>query len=210
MTKTSEAVQFSNIVDLVHKWGYYRNQYLAAQNELIMGYEDHLAFIKEHLFAGDEDDFSDFDRYDFGRRKYPTEKIDFDSESEDNFLDQFDQIQNVSTPCLLTGLNHQQTSVFIQLTRIYSSGPGPDLTFSLVSIKKILLIRNEAKLILSILYVLVFWFDFGILDLHQVFSFFHDYLSKKSRERNRINLVRYNLNLPHSRCSRSLPKTSRF
>ena len=178
MTKTSKTAQFSN-VNLVYNYFWKGDRYSVEQSEFRVRYEDHLGFIKSYLSANHEDDFSDFDgqstelksdTLSFDSPKSPLEENNFDSEMQGVFFDQpFSQVQNVTTYNLLAHLNYQKTSALNHLKKIFSDS---DLTFSLVSVKKILLLRNEAKLILGLIYVLMIWFDLSMLDLHRVFRIF--------------------------------------
>lgn len=183
MTKTTEAVQFSNIVDLNLSSDLFgTGKYSADQSEFTIKYEDHLDFIKKYL-SYEQDDH---ERKSFGLKcsecsfktmKIPLEKDDFEYELEDDLFDQFlNQVQNMNSYNLLDNLDYSQTSTFNLLK---GERAGPHFTFSLDFIKKTLSVKNDATLILGLLNV-PFWFDLAILDLHLAFSYlltyFRDYI----------------------------------
>lgn len=159
-------------------------RYSAEQIALTVSYDDHLGFIKRHFWADQKDDFHggrlpelEKDLFNFETLNTPLEKDDFHRELEDDLYEQFvfSQTQDVTNHNLLDSLNFQQTSVFNHLKKEEIGHPGPDFTFSLASIKKNLLVNNEAKLILGLLNVL-FWFNLGILDVHPIIPLLRDYL----------------------------------
>ena len=109
------------------------------------------------------------------------EKEDFDYELQDDLFDQLaGEVQNTANRNSQASTYYQKTFAFNHLRRLVEEGDSkPDFVFNLVLNEKILSVKNEenpAKLILNLLNALFLWFDLGILDLHPIFTHFHDYV----------------------------------
>ena len=106
----------------------------------------------------------------------PVEEKDFKFELDEDLFEQLYCSSNKKNRNKRNDMNYRQLVVS---NHIRKKDSGSQIIFNLVFLQKIVSSTNEENLgmlILSLLNVLSIWFDLGVLDLHPIFSLFHDHI----------------------------------
>lgn len=179
MSKSRETVKFSKIVNLSYQYltdsRFWFFGFSITHETCLYEYEDRFSFIRKRFRSfRDEGDLQGLllelqgNEHNLRTLNLPLEDGAFDLEVEEDLFQQLYSAE--STKHRRTDLNYQQTFVYNHLKEIIDSiKPGPDFTFNLVFLQKIVSSSNEenlGQLILDLLNVLFIWFDLGPLDLH--------------------------------------------
>ena len=181
MTKNEETVEFSKMVKLIN---YYRSSITHEMS--VYRYEDRFSFIRKHVSFSKEENAIDLqgqlvalqgNEHNLRTLNLPLEEEAFGLEVNEDLFEQLYSVQNQKNQ----PTNYQQMFVANHLrndllgSSAYAES-GWDFTFGLVFLQKIVHSTNEetfSKFILSLLNLLFFWFDLGVLDLHPLLVRLH-------------------------------------
>ena len=186
MTKSEQTAEFSKMVKLKN-----RMRFLITHETSLYRYEDRFSLIRRYAPSSQDEIAIELqgqlvalqdNEHNLRTLNLPLEEEAFDLEVNEDLFEQLYSIQKNQ----LINLSYQQMFVANHLRREFN-GLGAhaevsvsDFTFSLVFLQKIVHSSNEetfSKLILSLLNLLFFWFDLGVLDLHLVLVRLHRYLN---------------------------------
>ena len=174
ITKTKETKNFNKIVILG------TSRYTVTQETTLYRYKDRFSFIKSHFYSLKEDlglneqllELQD-NEHNLKTLDLPVQEKDFKFELQEDLFQQLHWTQRNQKP---TNLNYQQV---FTTNHLRFSQSESDFSYKLLFLQRIIFSTNEenfGKLILSLLNVLVIWFDLGVLDLHPAFPLFHNHL----------------------------------
>ena len=183
MTKVKETAKFSKVSYLrisgnSRSVSWYSRFSITHQTSLYQ-YADRFSFIRRHFSSFQEEEGGNLPEqllelqsndHHLRTLNLPLEEEAFNMEVEEDLFEQFYSTLKRNNRNKKTDSN-QQTIVYNHLKTDEYSEAGPNFTFNLLFIRKVVFSTNASSfgmLILSLLNVLFIWFDLGVLDLHPV------------------------------------------
>ena len=187
MTRTNDRMRFSKKIDLDIRSTYPATRsitpldgYSISQELFVIRHDFQFNPIKKPLSPLYETDPNDFgahqdlllhNEYDLRSLDMPVQEADFSNELQDDLFEQFyyQQIRNLVNSNTQSRPDHEKEFTINRHSIHNLKFESPvDFTFSLVYLKKVIVISDEdtyTKLTLAVLNVLFLWFDLGVFDL---------------------------------------------